>query len=378
MKNLGFLILCLGCMKTAAHADNAPSPLSAAGSSALQPPVRTLPQATLSPGREESILSLEGHRTSSQQSTESESDRKKRLSSLKERALSAAVMFGGLVFWLDTFREPGLIVLVWFLQFRLYQEGTNVVLSNKELKEKGISSIKWLWFVAYDLALVGPRLLERKRDGSPLLSASSIYLCSFALVAFGLVSFVINLNNSMAFSYEFQGALQEMALYHLAIALVVVPSSFWIATIQDFGMSYALYSLYLVIINDIMAYIAGVCFGKHPLLPSISPKKTWEGFIGALLSTMAISVYLWRAMGLEIIAGGDRSVVHPLVIAAFCSLVAPFGGFLASIVKRAHGKKDFSSFIPGHGGIIDRLDCQLVAAPFMYLYLKRFVMPWKQ
>ena len=134
----------------------------------------------------------------------------------------------------------------------------------------------------------------------------------------------------------------------------------------------------LVIVNDTMAYVCAISFGKHALIPTISAKKTWEGFIGALISTMAASVYLWKAMGLGVEVATESSAVHPLVIAAFCSLVAPFGGFMASIVKRANGKKDFSSFIPGHGGAIDRLDCQLVAAPFMYLYIKRFVLPWKQ
>jgi CDP-diglyceride synthetase len=57
--------------------------------------------------------------------------------------------------------------------------------------------------------------------------------------------------------------------------------------------------------------------------------------------------------------------------------VAPFGGFLASIVKRAYGKKDFSNLIAGHGGFIDRLDCQIITAPFVYLYVRRFVQPWK-
>ena len=130
----------------------------------------------------------------------------------------------------------------------------------------------------------------------------------------------------------------------------------------------------LVMINDTMAYFFGICFGKHALLPTISPKKTWEGFLGALGSTMAISVILWERLGLE---GGANSARHALAVAAYCSIVAPFGGFLASIVKRAHGKKDFSNMIAGHGGFIDRLDCHIATAPFFYLYLKRFVLPWK-
>mmetsp|Transcript_768 Transcript_768/g.1404 ORF Transcript_768/g.1404 Transcript_768/m.1404 type:complete len:99 (+) Transcript_768:120-416(+) len=58
-----------------------------------------------------------------------------------------------------------------------------------------------------------------------------------------------------------------------------------------------------------------------------------------------------------------------LVLAVFASLVGPFGGFLASIIKRAYHRKDFGNLLPGHGGFVDRLDCQLVLAPFVYLYL---------
>lgn len=117
-------------------------------------------------------------------------------------------------------------------------------------------------------------------------------------------------------------------------------------------------------INDTMAYVFGMLMGKHPLVPIISPKKTWEGFVGATLSTLAVSQPLLKQMD----SSGDWQ--HALVVGTFISLVSPFGGFLASVVKRAHGKKDFATWIPGHGGVVDRLDCQVMTAPFVYLYLK--------
>ena len=311
-----------------------------------------------------------------------------KLANLKERALSAVLMLGGLILWLDTFREKGLVALVLVVQLGLFREGTNVVLPHTVVVGggPGVSKpmskrMKWWWFLAYNLALVGPRLLTTRRDGSPLFSSASIYLTSFGMVAFGLMHFVIDLNRRIAFSYEFQTALEELATWHLATVFTTLPAAFWIATIQDFGMPWVLYGLYLVIINDTMAYVFGASFGKRPLLPTISPKKTWEGFLGALMSTLAASVLLYDKMGL----GSSASAVatsfpqqHALCIAAYCSLVAPFGGFVASIVKRAYGKKDFSNMIAGHGGFIDRLDCQLITAPFLYLYLRRFVMPWKK
>ena len=61
---------------------------------------------------------------------------------------------------------------------------------------------------------------------------------------------------------------------------------------------------------------------------------------------------------------------HALALALYASLVSPFGGFLASAMKRVHGAKDFGALIPGHGGAVDQFNCQVVTAPFVYLYLK--------
>lgn len=120
-----------------------------------------------------------------------------------------------------------------------------------------------------------------------------------------------------------------------------------------------------------MAYVFGVLLGKHKLLPRLSPKKTVEGFVGAGMSTLAVAVPLLTSMvGKD---GASGLVRHGLILALYVSLVSPFGGFLASAVKRAHGAKDFGALIPGHGGVVDRFDCQVVTAPFVYLYLKNFL-----
>ena len=145
-------------------------------------------------------------------------------------------------------------------------------------------------------------------------------------------------------------------------------SAFWILTIQQYGMKWVGYPAALVAINDTMAYFFGVLFGKHPLLAKISPKKTWEGFIGAALSTMGLSVPLWGLF----FGTTPVHAQHVIGLAVYVSLAAPFGGFLASIVKRTYGQKDFGSLIPGHGGLVDRLDCQLMVAPFVYLGLQHF------
>lgn len=151
---------------------------------------------------------------------------------------------------------------------------------------------------------------------------------------------------------------------------LVGQSSFWIKTVQEYGLVWVLFPAFLVIVNDTMAYVFGVLMGKHKLLPRLSPKKTVEGFVGAGFSTVAVAAPLLKRM----LGDSDVSNItrHALILALYVSLVSPFGGFLASAVKRAHGAKDFGALIPGHGGVVDRFDCQVVTAPFVYLYLKNF------
>ena len=153
---------------------------------------------------------------------------------------------------------------------------------------------------------------------------------------------------------------------------LVGQSSFWVNTVKEYGLVWVLFPALLVVVNDTMAYVFGVLLGKHKLLPRLSPKKTVEGFVGAGLSTLAVAAPLLKRM-----IGKDTSIAnigkHALALALYVSLVSPFGGFLASAVKRAHGAKDFGALIPGHGGVVDRFDCQVVTAPFVYLYLKNFL-----
>ena len=136
----------------------------------------------------------------------------------------------------------------------------------------------------------------------------------------------------------------------------MLPSSYWIATLEEFGMKWVALPAALVIINDTFAYFFGIAFGKHKLLPVISPSKTWEGFLGATFSTCLAAYFLMPS---------KRDAIF-LSLAA--SLVGPFGGFLASMIKRAYAQKDFGSLFPGHGGFVDRLDCQLIMAPLVFFY----------
>jgi CDP-diglyceride synthetase len=163
-------------------------------------------------------------------------------------------------------------------------------------------------------------------------------------------------------------ASQLLSVLFSSQLTTVGSTSFLIRTIQTYGMKWVFYPASLVIVNDTMAYVCGVLFGKHALLPTISPKKTWEGFIGAAVFTLGLSVPVYKLIVES--SAGKSDLKALLVIAAYVSLIGPFGGFLASVTKRSFGAKDFGTLIPGHGGLVDRFDCHLMTAPFVFLFLQ--------
>lgn len=311
----------------------------------------------------------------------------KKLSNLKERTIPAIGMIVGLGLIIKYLREKGLIALVFLLQIGLYSEGANVIVES-EGTEKSLSSklLKWWWFLSYNMIVNVPMIIEKTTASAEgdsgitnlllqLLSSTKASLIGYVMVVLGFVSLILQLNSPLHSLYDFKSSIGDLSSYFMSMVLLLLPSSTWIVTLTKYGLNWVLYPLILVIINDTMAYIFGVSFGKHKLLPSISPKKTYEGFLGAFVSTVALSVWLWEKMlknGTTIV-GDNNSYYHGLIIAVFISILSPFGGFLASTVKRSYGKKDFGNWIQGHGGFVDRLDCQLITAPFIYLYLSQFV-----
>lgn len=119
----------------------------------------------------------------------------------------------------------------------------------------------------------------------------------------------------------------------------------------------------LVGLNDTFAYIVGVLVGKHPLMPKISPKKTWEGFIGGFIFTTAGS-----ALAFEYLMNMHWWIGVP--VGAVAVLAATAGDLIESALKRDLHIKDMGSLLPGHGGVLDRIDSILLTAPMLYFALE--------
>ena len=121
-------------------------------------------------------------------------------------------------------------------------------------------------------------------------------------------------------------------------------------------------------INDTMAYIVGSLIGKTPF-SKISPKKTWEGTIGGGI----MCILIMGLLGYFLPAAHVLPFQNWIGIAVICAIFAPIGDLLESKLKRMAGLKDSGSFMPGHGGFLDRFDSLLISLPFVWLYAELFI-----
>ena len=132
-----------------------------------------------------------------------------------------------------------------------------------------------------------------------------------------------------------------------------------------YGIAYVFFLFVLVEINDASAYIFGRLFGRHKLAPKISPKKTAEGFIGGLVVVIALS-FVFRVLT------PGFSVYHRILLAFVIAVGATCGDLIMSFIKRDLQLKDFGKVLPGHGGLLDRLDSIIFVAPLFFHLVNLF------
>ena len=123
--------------------------------------------------------------------------------------------------------------------------------------------------------------------------------------------------------------------------------------------------LLLVVANDTFGYLVGASLGKHPMAPKISPKKSWEGFAGSIGGATAVGV-------LAAVFLLDKPWWVGVVLAVGMVAAATAGDLSESMVKRELGIKDMSSILPGHGGVMDRLDSIVFASPVAFILYSIF------
>jgi phosphatidate cytidylyltransferase len=197
------------------------------------------------------------------------------------------------------------------------------------------------------------------RQEPVIFSTTSVLLASLALTV--LASLIWRIPKGVA------GYVRDAAASLLIIAYVPLLGSFAALMLAEGqGAARIVTFLLIVVMSDTGGYIAGVLFGKHPMAPKISPKKSWEGAAGSLILGTAAAVCM-------AIFALDVPFWVGIILGVSLVAVGTCGDLIESIIKRDLGIKDMSSFLPGHGGVMDRLDSLLVAAPIAWLIMYIFV-----
>ena len=136
------------------------------------------------------------------------------------------------------------------------------------------------------------------------------------------------------------------------------------------GNLYVVYFIVVTKFSDLGAYVTGSLLGRHKMIPRISPGKTWEGFVGAVLVSTLASVVFAHGLGARLYGMNLR---HAIILGVLLSVTAVVGDLIESIFKRESGVKDSGKLFPGIGGMLDLMDSLLFNAPLMYLYLRHIL-----
>lgn len=210
---------------------------------------------------------------------------------------------------------------------------------------------------AFVLAAVCPicaRLIKNTEMFTSIYMIAAFFFC-FILLSAGVFS---------------RGKLEAEPLFISFASLFYVITSFTAIVLmanRPFGMYFVILTLFGPWISDVFAYLTGRFFGKHKLIPSVSPNKTVEGMIGGMVFTALLTVP-YGAVLMRVVDDVQSANYIPLALAgAGLSAVSQIGDLIMSYVKRKYGIKDFGRLLPGHGGILDRFDSVLAVAPFMLL-----------
>ncbi len=217
-------------------------------------------------------------------------------------------------------------------------------------------------------------------DGKPLLStAIFIYSAGFAAVLAPFIFLAIAMRRD-----DLHQAFPAALVSAFAFAYIALPLGMLVQVRQQWSGAFLLLYLLLVVwAGDIFAYLVGRPLGRHFMSPRISPRKTWEGALASLVASLVVGVLiyryalpitsaLWNAHLMEKQDGLfalEKPHLWPiLLLSTLINLAAQLGDLVESLIKRGAGVKDSGTLLPGHGGMLDRIDALLFAAPVLWYY----------
>jgi phosphatidate cytidylyltransferase len=164
-----------------------------------------------------------------------------------------------------------------------------------------------------------------------------------------------------------QDVLPAIAISSAGLLFVALPFSYLVRVFEVEGGSSAsghsgrqlvLFTLFLIWAGDVLAYFVGKSLGRMPMAPALSPKKTWEGAIANLVASLLVAVFFARWM--------QADTLTMLLIAGLANIAGQAGDLIESAYKRGAVVKDSGTILPGHGGVLDRVDSLIVAAPVVW------------
>lgn len=179
-----------------------------------------------------------------------------------------------------------------------------------------------------------------------------------------MIPFTLFINRGLALKNSAFGLL-GLFYISLSIGLLLYLRTHWSEEKSSLSFTLPLLTIFSLWINDTMAYIVGSLIGRTPL-SEISPKKTWEGTIGGILLSVIVMCLLTYVTA-------RLSMAHTAAIAAIAGIAGTFGDLFESKLKRLAGVKDSGSFMPGHGGFLDRFDSLLFASIAVWIYAVIFL-----
>jgi phosphatidate cytidylyltransferase len=205
------------------------------------------------------------------------------------------------------------------------------------------------------LAILLAAIFRRPDLMSPMIG-------SIALVLFVICAFRSSVNRVLA-----DTAFSVFGLIYIGLSMATL----YLLSTQDNGPSLLLFLFLVVWSGDIAALYIGRTFGKRPLAPTLSPNKTWEGSIASVIGSILTTGLLLWVSGL-LVQHGIESLVysgspwHWTGLAVLLNIAAQLGDLVESAIKRGAGVKDSGHLLPGHGGMLDRIDALLLAAPLLW------------
>jgi phosphatidate cytidylyltransferase len=260
----------------------------------------------------------------------------------------------GLVWWGPAWLLAAIAALIAILALvEFFDLGERVAM--RPFRKWTIVCAAGLFYAQYSLGLVETHSLAegysivRSAAGGVLSIEAVLLVFIFGAVAIGLVT-----------RWALHEVLPALSISSAGLLFVVLPFSYLVRLneINLVGRKLVLFTLCLVWAGDILAYFVGRGLGRVPMAPALSPNKTWEGALGNLLASLLVGVFFAKWLQVD--------AVEMLVIAGLANIAGQMGDLIESAWKRGAVVKDSSNLLPGHGGVLDRIDSLILASPVVW------------